>query len=205
MARGVSNRNAAAAHGGLGIDGGVARLQRARLTVPVTVGAATAPIAPPATAPIGPATSAPTPAPPAAPAMRWSVVVQATDSAPMSAAKTSFFMDIPIRKMRPRPLESIARNGEAMVSRDLRRCVAWRGQRRKTHRHARACPKHQASRPKALAVHPPVSFPAGAKRRGRETMTMRGCWIPFPALRAAGDDTEGRRALSNDRTGLART
>jgi hypothetical protein len=36
-----------------------------------------------------------------------------------------------------------------------------------------------------------MSFPAGAKRRGRESspFLLQEVWIPFPALRAAGDDS----------------
>ncbi len=51
----------------------------------------------------------------------------------------------------------------------------------------------------ALAV---MSFPAGAQRRGRETMAGAHVWIPFPRLWRAGDDTReaGTCLLSGDRT-----
>ncbi len=39
----------------------------------------------------------------------------------------------------------------------------------------------------------PVSFPAGAQRRGRESMPMIVQWIPFPRLWRAGDDTGGQK------------
>ena len=45
-----------------------------------------------------------------------------------------------------------------------------------------------------------MSFPAGAKRRGRESspFLLQVVWIPFPALRAAGDDTIPRLRRAGD-------
>jgi hypothetical protein len=72
------------------------RYSRMRLTEPVTVGAAKAPIAPPATAPIGPPTIAPVPAPAAAPAMRSSVVEQAESRAARQPAKMNLVIVVPM-------------------------------------------------------------------------------------------------------------
>lgn len=69
------------------------RQRVARRVVRTTVGAVTAPAAPPTTAPTGPATTAPVPAPTAAPPMRCSVVLpQAPRARPAAAIKASVEM-----------------------------------------------------------------------------------------------------------------
>jgi hypothetical protein len=76
--------------------------QRLRLVSRTTLGAATAPAAPPTTAPTGPATTAPVPAPTAAPPIRCSVVLHAPTTSADAAIRPirAYFMTqpLPIRR-----------------------------------------------------------------------------------------------------------